>query len=101
MLCPKRRALKVSFEFVVIAIDHSRDRSHILWKHTEVELGVALLHHAAQQRSVVDTTLGFVNGAAIATDFGDMTGHAIAFSNQFFTQFVVRIFVDGRLSLGK
>jgi hypothetical protein len=45
--------------------------------------------------------LGFVNGAAIATDFGDMTGHAIAFSNQFFTQFVVRIFVDGRLSLGK
>jgi hypothetical protein len=64
-------------------------------------LGVALLHHAAQQGSVVDSTLGFVNGTAIATDLGDMTGHAIAFSNQFFTQFVVRIFVDGRLSLGK
>ena len=85
----------------MIAIDHSRDRSHVLWKHSEVELGVALLHHAAQQGSVVDTTLGFVNGAAIATDLEDMTGHALAFSNQIFTQFVVRILVDGRLRMGR
>jgi hypothetical protein len=30
-----------------------------------------------------------------------MTDHALAFGNQFFTQLVVRIFVDGRLSVGK
>jgi hypothetical protein len=98
---PYKTSPEVSFEFVVIAIDHRGDRSHVLWKHTQVELGVALLHHAAQQGSVVDTTLGFVNGAAIATDLGDMADHALAFGNQFFTQLVVRIFVDGRLSDGQ
>ncbi len=85
----------------MIAIDHHRGRGHVLWKQTLVELSVALLNHAVQQGSVVNSTLGFVNGAAIATDLGDMTGHALAFSNQFFTQFVVRILVDGRLRMGR
>ena len=85
----------------MIAIDHHRDRGHVLWKQTQVQLSVALLNHAAQQGSVVNSTLGFVNDAAIATDLGDMTGHALAFSNQIFIQFVVRILVDGRLRMGR
>jgi hypothetical protein len=60
-----------------------------------------LLHHATQQGSVVDTTLGFVNGAAVATDFGDMASHALAFGDQFFAQFVVSLFEDGWLRIGQ
>jgi len=98
---PKRRRPKASFELVVIAVEHRCDRGHVLWKHAQVELCVALLHHATQQGSVVDTTLGFVNGAAVATDFGDMARHALAFGDQFFAQLVVSLFEDGRLRMGK
>ena len=98
---PKKANPKASFELVVIAVEHRRDRSHVLWKHAQIELRVALLHHAAQQGSVVDTALRFVNGTAIATHFGDMAGHALAFGDQFFAQLVVSLFEDGWLRMGQ
>lgn len=42
-----RIAQYASFEAVVVAIKHSGHRSHFIWKKTQIQLGIALLHHAA------------------------------------------------------
>jgi hypothetical protein len=59
-----------------------------------------LLNHPAQKSRCVDSTLGFVNGAAIATHLGNVAGHAFVVCNQLLAQLEIGILENGRLSLG-
>ena len=97
---PARATMKKSLELVVVAVDHGGHRIHLFREHAHVQLGVALLNHAAQKSRRVDAALGLVDGAAITSHLGDVTGCAFVFGDEFFTQFVVGTLEDGGLGLG-
>ena len=84
----------------MVSVEYRRHRSHFFRKHAHVQLGVALLDHAAQKRRRIDSPLGFVNGAAIAPHFGHMAGHALVFCDQLLTEFDVSFLENRRLRHG-
>ena len=94
------RIFKASLELVVIAVQHRRDSIDVLGEHAQVQLGIALLHHATQESRRVDAALRLVDGAAVTPHFGDMAGRAFALGDELFTQFVVGILEDGGLGMG-
>ena len=85
---------------VMIAIKHGRDSSHLVREKAQIQLGVALLHHASQQAGGVDATRRFVNGASITTHFLLVAGRTLALDHQLFAQLEVGTLVDGRQGLG-
>jgi hypothetical protein len=69
----------------------------VFWKKAEVELGVAVLHHAAQSTRRVDAAFRVIDGTAIAAHTTDVAFVALVFGNQLFTNFEIGIFEQGVL----
>ena len=79
-------------EFVMIAVQHGRNRGDFFGKQRQVQLGIALLNHTPQEPGGVDAPFGSVNGAAVPTHFADMTGLAFVLRDQLRAQRQVGIF---------
>lgn len=84
----------------MVAIDHRSNCSGVFREETQVEHGVALLNHATQQASGVDTTLGLVDGAAIAAHLLGVAGAAFAFFDQPLARGNVGVFENVGLGVG-
>lgn len=84
------------FESVVVPIQDGRDGRHLLGKQPKIELGVARLHHPAQNAWCIDTPGGSVNGTAIATHFLPMTGRALVLRDQSLSQLEISALIQGR-----
>ncbi|MBP6245118.1 MAG: hypothetical protein KA411_05615 [Limnohabitans sp.] len=83
----------------MVSIEYRSDRIDLFREHAQIQFGVALLDHASQQCGTVDASLGFIDGTAITPDFAHMASHALAVSDQFFAQLVIRILEDRWLCL--
>ncbi len=64
-------------------VQHRRDGGHLVRKQRQVEFGIALLHHAAQQASRVDAPGRPVDGTAVASDLLLVAGDAPVGGDQF------------------
>jgi len=88
-------------ETVVIAVQHGGHRRHLFREQAEVELGIALLDHAAQIARGVDFPRRLVDGAAVPPDLLPVAGHAFVLGDQPGAQRQIRALKDGRhLGLG-
>jgi hypothetical protein len=71
---------------VMIAIQHGRNGSDFIWKQTQIQCGVALLHHTSQCPWGINTPFRTVNGSAITTDLLLVAHNTAIFGNQLLTQ---------------
>jgi len=98
---PHGKTLRKSAKTVVVAVEHCGDGSHFFGEKTQVELGVALLHHAAQKTRGVDAPRGLEDGTAIAPHLLHMAGCTFVLGHQLLPQRQIRIAKLGRdLGLG-
>ncbi len=95
-----RKNPEQSLELVVIPGEHRRHRVNLFREQTQIELGVALLDHAAQCRRAVDASQGLVHSVAIATYFADMARNALALSDEFFAKPEVCVLEETGLGMG-
>ena len=84
----------------MVAVEHGGDGRDFLGKQPEVELGVALLNHAAQGTGGADAAGGPVDGAAIPTHLLLVAGSAFALDDQPLAQLQVGAAELGRPLLG-
>ena len=83
-----------SFEFVVIPVEHRCDGGDFFREQLQVQLGAAVVHHAAQQAGVVDAALRAVNGAAVAADLAGVALGALVLGDELGAQGQVGVLED-------
>ena len=88
--------LASGLEFVVIAVEHRRDRRHFLGEELQVQLGVAGLDHAAQRAGVGDALVRAVDAAAVAAGLACMAFGAFVLDQQLLAQRQVGVLEDAR-----
>ena len=85
----------------MVAVQHGSHGCDFFGEQTQVEFGIAVLDHAAQQTRCVDAAGRPVDGTAIAADLLLMTGCALVLGQQLLAQVQIGPLEDGRrLGLG-
>ena len=76
-------------ESIVVSVENRCDRRRLFGEHAQVQLGVALLDHAAQKAGCIYLSGWFVDGTSVPADPFLMTGGTLVLGDQPFTQLVV------------
>ena len=92
-----REIFVVLFELVVLFVQDSCHRVGVFWEKTQVQLGIAILHHAPQQACCVDAPLGVVDVTAVTPHAANMAFIAFVFSDQLLAHREIGVFEQGVL----
>jgi hypothetical protein len=71
-----------SFEAVVVPVKHRRNGIDFIREQAQIQLRIALLHHAPQKSQSVDTPGGLVDRSTITTHLLCMANGALVLGNQ-------------------
>ena len=88
---PQGKTLSKSAKTVVVAVEHCSDGGDLFRKEAQVELGIALLHPAAQKTRGVDAPSWLEDSAAVAPHLLHMAGCTFVLGHQLLPQGQIRI----------